>query len=388
MGVEADLIWGDDDESEVFVQAQNHNLCIIFRYSLHAKLPRSLPSRIVNCFHCLPVSDTAETFSNREKMREALYTSIRRVWDQCINHPSITAPDVTVEIYEDTKKQNQWRISHESLYERYVGSLLPVSCMFRGEAAKLQFYDTIDYSNLVHINHLGGRGRTAVVYSSSNPHSIYVFKGVDFGSFLESRADFEQRRGVCYHEIQTICSLPKHQNIMPSPNILVVTRKIDDDQRVYVCGALYPFMEGGTLDDQVQNTNATAGRLLLIDKARWCLQMASAIAHTHFVAHTFHMDIKPANFVVNANRDLVLIDWEQSGAWKYSLVSVLVSQDRLRTPQAFVALLFAFALNSRARSRSLREHFVVSLAFALVNLVCLRLSQVFVFFLLSLFSIK
>jgi len=47
--------------------------------------------------------------------------------------------------------------------------------------------------------------------------------------------------------------------------------------------------------------------------------LATAIVHTHFVAHTFHMDIKPANFVVNANRDLILLDWEQSGAWQYSL---------------------------------------------------------------------
>ena len=31
------------------------------------------------------------------------------------------------------------------------------------------------------------------------------------------------------------------------------------------------------------------------------------------------MDIKPANFLVNSNRDLILIDWEQSRAWKYSL---------------------------------------------------------------------
>jgi len=106
---------------------------------------------------------------------------------------------------------------------------------------------------------------------------------------------------------------------MPSPNILVTTRKIDDDQRAYICGALYPFMGDGTLDDQVQSTNPTTARLLLIDKARWCLQMASAIVHTHFVAHTSHMDIKPANFVVNANRDLILLDWEQSGAWQYSL---------------------------------------------------------------------
>ena len=137
---------------------------------------------------------------------------------------------------------------------------------------------------------------------------------IDFGSFLESRADFEQRKSVYYHEIRTICSLPRHPNIIPSPNVLVTTRKIKDDQRAYVCGALYPFMQHGTLDDQVQRISGTATRLPLIDKARWCFQMASAIAHTHFAAHKFHMDIKPANFVVNANKDLTLIDWEQSGA--------------------------------------------------------------------------
>ena len=78
-------------------------------------------------------------------------------------------------------------------------------------------------------------------------------------------------------------------------------------------------MQHGTLDDHVQQTSPTVNRLPLIDKAKWCFQMASAIAHTHFAAHTFHIDIKPANFVVDANRDLILIDWEQSGAWQYSL---------------------------------------------------------------------
>lgn len=47
--------------------------------------------------------------------------------------------------------------------------------------------------------------------------------------------------------------------------------------------------------------------------------MALAISHTHFTAHTFHMDIKPANFVLDANKDLILIDWEQSGAPLYTL---------------------------------------------------------------------
>lgn len=42
--------------------------------------------------------------------------------------------------------------------------------------------------------------------------------------------------------------------------------------------------------------------------------MAAAIAHTHLVAHTYHMDIKPGNFLLDEDSNLVLIDWEQSGA--------------------------------------------------------------------------
>jgi hypothetical protein len=40
--------------------------------------------------------------------------------------------------------------------------------------------------------------------------------------------------------------------------------------------------------------------------------MAAAVAHTHFIAHTSHMDLKPGNFLLDADFDLVLIDWEQS----------------------------------------------------------------------------
>ena len=40
-------------------------------------------------------------------MREALYPLIRGVWDQCLGHPSVAAPDVTVEIYEDAEQHNQ-----------------------------------------------------------------------------------------------------------------------------------------------------------------------------------------------------------------------------------------------------------------------------------------
>lgn len=315
MDFEVDLIWGDDDESEVFAQAQSPDLCVIFRYSLSPKLLQSLPNRIVTCFHELPVKDATETFLDRASMRKELYSSLHQVWDRCVTHPSIAAPDVIVEIYEDAKGQNQWRISHESLYNRYVESLLPVSSLFsNGEQA----YNYIDYSSLAQISHLGGRGRTTLVRSSPSSETLYVFKGLDFGAFLESPRAFEHQKDVLYHEIRTTASLPKHPNIKPPPTTFVVARNIQNDQQALICGTLYPFMERGTLDDQVQNTKVTGARLPLVDKAVWCFQMTSAIAHTHS-AHTFHMDIKPANFVVNDNKDLILIDWEQSGASRYTL---------------------------------------------------------------------
>ncbi|KAL9581828.1 MAG: hypothetical protein Q9212_003662 [Teloschistes hypoglaucus] len=106
---------------------------------------------------------------------------------------------------------------------------------------------------------------------------------------------------------------------MAPPKTFVTVTKLGNEHRAFVCGALYPFMEHRTLDDQIQHIEAAEARLPLVEKAKWCFQMASAIAHAHFIAHTFHMDIKPANFLLNAHRDLLLIDWEQSGAALYTL---------------------------------------------------------------------
>jgi serine/threonine protein kinase len=40
---------------------------------------------------------------------------------------------------------------------------------------------------------------------------------------------------------------------------------------------------------------------------------------THHIAHTYHMDIKPANFLVDNQGNTILIDWEQSGEPLYTL---------------------------------------------------------------------
>ncbi|KAI9841273.1 MAG: hypothetical protein M1837_000809 [Sclerophora amabilis] len=312
----ADLIWGDDSESQVFAEARADNLSVTFKFLLDGRVPQSRPSRIVACFHGLPAKAANETFPSRRLMREAIDVLIRGVWIQCTGHPSIAAPDVLVQIFENTEGHVQWRACRESSYTQFAESLLPVGSLSDEEELKSR----TDYSSLIQLRQLGGRGNATAVRRSSSSEGLFVFKGVDFKTFLEAPADFRHRKEMCYHEIRTIASLPRHPNIVPPPEAFVTVRRVDDDQgEEFLCGMLVPLLGDGTLDDEINKSNAAGARLELKEKAAWSFQMACAVAHTHLVAHTFHMDIKPSNFVVDTNRALILVDWEQSGAALYTL---------------------------------------------------------------------
>lgn len=104
-----------------------------------------------------------------------------------------------------------------------------------------------------------------------------------------------------------------HPNIQPNPQMVLTS-----NTEVEPC-FLYPFMAQGTLDTQVTAAQEQGRRLRLQDKARWALQMSRAVLHTHHVAKTYHMDIKPANFLIDDHGNAILIDWEQSGAPLYTL---------------------------------------------------------------------
>ncbi len=229
MNIEMNLIWNDDSEFEVFTQAQSKDLSLIFRYSLNLKLSQSLSSHVVNCYYNLSSKNASETFSDRAAMREALYFSICQVWDQCAMHSSILTSNIIVKIYENAERQNQWCISHESLYKQYVESLLSISSLFQSEEAKQQVYYIVDYSSLVQIDHLEKRNRTAIVRCSSDSDSLHVFKDVDFETFLKSRADFEHWKNVCYHEIRIIFSLSRHSNIISLADVFIIVQKIEND---------------------------------------------------------------------------------------------------------------------------------------------------------------
>jgi hypothetical protein len=85
---------------------------------------------------------------------------------QCTLHPSIAAIDATVEIYEDKEWHYQWRVSHESIYKLYIESFLPMRYLFACKDARPRVYDSVDYSSLSQIRHLGGRDSKTVVRRS------------------------------------------------------------------------------------------------------------------------------------------------------------------------------------------------------------------------------
>ncbi|KAG7287234.1 hypothetical protein NEMBOFW57_006740 [Staphylotrichum longicolle] len=99
---------------------------------------------------------------------------------------------------------------------------------------------------------------------------------------------------------------------MPAP-LKFVTIGFGDGPPV-VCGSLQPFYPGRDVSERLEESNRRGERLPLELKAHWCANMAAAISHVHRVAHTYHMDIKPGNFVVDGDSNLILCDWEQSDA--------------------------------------------------------------------------
>ncbi|KAI9692025.1 MAG: hypothetical protein M1820_009600 [Bogoriella megaspora] len=291
LGVTGEWIWGNDLETIVFAQASGHQKTSIFRFALAiAQRPESLPARIVNCYHELPVDSASATFPDRASMRMAIWSAIATVWPKYL--PS----------------QISWSIRHDNLFNEYVDLLLPLN-----QLSLQQSIDTIEFKKLVRLNPLGGRGCTTLVHKSSDPLSRFVFKGTDFRSYLDHYEDgyIREEVKIFYRSVQLVSNMPRHPNIMAPPETLVTISKSADATQ-YVCGSLYPFYTNGSLDGRIERGNEFGERIPLSCKAHWCYQMAVAIAHTHFVARTYHMDIKPGNFLIDVDGNLVLIDWEQS----------------------------------------------------------------------------
>lgn len=309
IGVKGEWIWGDDNESLVFAQAFGNSRTLIFQFEADESTPCGLPHRIVNCYHCIETDDANKSFKDRSAMRTSLWPAVASIWEACIASPETLGPDIVIHVY-DHGECISWKAQHDTRFDSYLESLWPADRLCLQQPT-----DAIDFSRLVRLNPLGGRGCSTLVINDSEPQSHFVFKGIDFRTYVygyESGLIMEDVK-TFYHSVQLIDKMPRHPNIkLPAPTLVTIRRATDNID--VVCGTLEPFSPNGTLADKIETSNADGRRIPLRQKALWCRQMAAAVAHTHLVVHTYHMDIKPGNFLVDLNNNLVLIDWEQNDA--------------------------------------------------------------------------
>lgn len=306
LGAEGQLIWGDDAETNVCAQAYGISQTIIFRFTIDEKDMRPLLSRIVNCYHDKDVPGPEETFPDRPAMRAVLWSAVASVWLQCLESPIVGELDTIVDI----TGIGSWKCVAEPLFAEYL-SRLPQPADFADQGLS----ETVEYGKLTRLQQLGGRGCTTLVQTTSNRETKMVYKGVDFQTFLFAYESglftglVQQFRGSA----KLLWQKPTHPNILPAPQIMV-TIWDEAHKRNVVCGCLFPFYHNGDIAGKIDDSNASGIRIASHLKAKWCQQMAAAVAHTHYVAHTFHMDIKPGNFVLDNDSNALLIDWEQSDA--------------------------------------------------------------------------
>lgn len=175
----------------------------------------------------------------------------------------------------------------------------------------------MDFASLIRYQQLGGRGCTTLVRLPTGESS--VFKGVDFRTALQYSDNDGNKiiRNLISNwrrEHDTLQQVPPHPNVLGPPPLLVTIQWPDSSALPVFCGGLFPFYPGGNAAFRINDSNKKGVRIPLDLKAHWCENMVAAAFHAHRIAKTYHMDIKPGNFVADANDNLILCDWEQHDA--------------------------------------------------------------------------
>lgn len=219
------------------------------------------------------------------------------------------------------------------LYEQFAQKLISFDDFFhclnrQGITVQPDEFGTVEISRLSTVGgtRLPGLNEAKCVRIDSSSeksdqasHStLYVFKGADFSAWLERK--HEKRPWNVYKralysehylkvELMVLCTMSPHPNIIQRQPILVSTPTSPER----ICGFLQPFRAKQTIDDQVRLANEKRLRVPPLTKAKWCLGISEGILHTHRVAKTFHMDMKPSNILVEDDDTVRIIDWQQNG---------------------------------------------------------------------------
>lgn len=116
-----------------------------------------------------------------------------------------------------------------------------------------------------------------------------------------------------YHELRQLLIIQSHPNVMARPTHLI-TKKCTFGSKTAVLGFTLELHVHGSLRDlipflQVHN------QVSLADKAKWSVQLASALVHLRETCGIFYPDLRLDNIVLTGSGDVVMVDFEQRGVW-------------------------------------------------------------------------
>ncbi|KAF8243309.1 hypothetical protein K440DRAFT_637634 [Wilcoxina mikolae CBS 423.85] len=149
---------------------------------------------------------------------------------------------------------------------------------------------------------------------------------------------------MLYHELRQLLCMPPHPNILPAPVAFVYSDGgyvqgmdtagdiYNPQPRVPICGFLLHYLTGRTLQTEItacdwpshleESCKCSQSNLRQKLTAKWCRQLASALLHISWHGNGphrpgFYSDLKPNNIIItDAEKDVVLIDFEQGGNWE------------------------------------------------------------------------
>ncbi|KAK0655570.1 hypothetical protein B0T16DRAFT_432809 [Cercophora newfieldiana] len=293
---EPEWIWVDDEGTNVYAQGYGRDLTVIFSFCADKHSPpTSLANRVCTKYEGLETEEPASTFSTIKDLHAAIWGAIR------------------VDSIDSSIEKITWNIYSHPLFPRFVRHLADES-LGRTSAGPSK---SVDFASLIRYEQLGGRGCTTRVRLPIGEYS--VFKGVDFRTALQysdNEGDKIVRNLISNwrREYNTLLHIPPHPNVLPPPPMLVTIQWPDRSAPSVFCGGLFPFYPGGNAASRIKDSNKKGLRIPLDLKAHWCANMAAAVFHAHRIAKTYHMDIKPGNFVADGSDNLILCDWEQHDA--------------------------------------------------------------------------
>ncbi|CAI4213994.1 unnamed protein product [Parascedosporium putredinis] len=276
-----------------------------FRARRDPTAPASFGSRLVN--FCTETATTSPTHSFRtiNDLAEALVLVISSLWDEWAISVE-RRPDMVIEFWHEEPTLVMGMVDGDEA-EEGVFTEEPVDA--------LVVYETVEW------------GR--------------YFKCVDFIDYmvLHPRKFHRDREGI-YHELRVLANMPAHPNIVEPPRTLTyVMDTTGGNYSIRISGALYLYTDHHSIDTQMKmRAGDRDNAITLAAKARWCHQMAIAVQYTYRVANTFHGDVKPANFLISEEREVVLANWKQRGPVDLITAAPEIVErwplDELRDPRA------------------------------------------------------